>query len=73
MKDLILKKCNHCKAIVKVVNDCNCDCGFVCCGEKMVTIKHISKIWMKTKKNKINLLLSILVTLPLNNWAFVLC
>ena len=39
MKDLILKKCNHCKAIVKIVNDCNCDCGFVCCGEKMVTIK----------------------------------
>ena len=33
---LIVKKCNHCGAIVKVIKDCNCEgCGIVCCGEPM--------------------------------------
>ena len=35
-KELIIKKCKSCGAIVKVINDCNCpDCGIKCCGESM--------------------------------------
>ncbi len=42
-KELILKKCSKCGAVVKVINDCNCDgCGIVCCGEKMATVKSNS-------------------------------
>lgn len=35
--DLIIKKCNKCGALVKVLKDCTCesDCGIKCCGEKM--------------------------------------
>ena len=36
--ELIIKKCKQCGAIVKVLNDCNCPCGFECCGEKMETL-----------------------------------
>ncbi len=39
-KELIIKKCTKCGAIVKVINDCNCD--IVCCGEKMTTVKSNS-------------------------------
>lgn len=40
MKELILKKCTDCGAIVKVINDCECDnCGIMCCGKEMVEIK----------------------------------
>ena len=40
MKELILKKCMKCNALVKVLEDCNCeDCGIVCCGEPMVEVK----------------------------------
>lgn len=36
MKELILKKCSKCGALVKVIEDCSClDCGIMCCGEKM--------------------------------------
>ena len=36
MKELVIKKCFKCNAIVRVIEDCNCDnCGIVCCGEKM--------------------------------------
>ena len=31
-KEIILKKCKHCNAIVKAVNDSEC---ISCCGEKM--------------------------------------
>ena len=33
----ILKKCNKCGALVKVLKDCQCEgeCGIKCCGEKM--------------------------------------
>lgn len=37
-RELVLKKCFKCGAIVKVVEDCNCACGFECCGEKMKTL-----------------------------------
>ncbi len=33
------KKCKHCNAVIKVVNDCFCDnCGIICCNEKMESI-----------------------------------
>lgn len=32
---MILKKCNHCMAIVKVINDSEC---ISCCGQKMVEV-----------------------------------
>ena len=33
---LIIKKCMSCGALVKVLEDCNCDdCGIKCCGEQM--------------------------------------
>ena len=34
--ELIIKKCKSCGAIVKVLEDCNCEgCGIVCCNEQM--------------------------------------
>ena len=38
MRELILKKCNECGALVKVINDCHCRCGIVCCDEEMKEI-----------------------------------
>lgn len=36
MKDLVLRKCIKCGALVKVIVDCNCgDCGIMCCGKHM--------------------------------------
>ncbi len=36
MRELVIKKCFKCNAIVKVLVDCNCgDCGIKCCGEEM--------------------------------------
>lgn len=36
MKELIIKKCEKCGALVKVFKDCTCDnCGIKCCGEEM--------------------------------------
>ena len=38
--NLIIKKCNSCNAMIKVLEDCNCnDCGISCCGEPMVELK----------------------------------
>ena len=34
-KELVVKKCLKCGAIVKVIDDCNCPCGISCCGEEM--------------------------------------
>lgn len=35
-KELIMKKCKKCGALVRVVEDCHCNgCGIVCCGEQM--------------------------------------
>ena len=39
MRELVLRKCNKCNALVKVVEDCNCKCGLVCCGEEMHVVK----------------------------------
>lgn len=38
MNKLMLKKCNSCGAMVKVIENCNCKCSFECCGEKMVDV-----------------------------------
>lgn len=36
-KELVIKKCLKCGAIVEVINDCVCDnCGIKCCGEQMI-------------------------------------
>ena len=35
-KELIIKKCKSCGAIVKVIEDCNCNgCGIICCEKPM--------------------------------------
>ena len=40
MKELVIKKCLKCGAIIKVLEDCNCDdCGIKCCGEAMKIVK----------------------------------
>ncbi len=40
MKELIIKKCSKCGAIVKVIKDCDCqDCGITCCGDVMKVMK----------------------------------
>lgn len=40
MKDLIVKRCTHCGALIRIINDCNCDnCGIMCCNEKMIQIE----------------------------------
>jgi superoxide reductase len=39
MRELMIRKCMQCNAIVKVIEDCNCKCGFVCCDEEMKLIK----------------------------------
>lgn len=34
--ELLIKKCNSCGAVIKVIKDCNCNgCGIVCCGSEM--------------------------------------
>lgn len=39
MRELIIKKCLKCGAIVIPFKDCNCDnCGISCCGEQMKTL-----------------------------------
>ena len=40
MKELKLKKCLKCGALVKVVEDCTCaNCGITCCGEEMSLVR----------------------------------
>ena len=34
-EEMIVRRCKKCGAVVKVLKECNCECGFVCCGEKM--------------------------------------
>ena len=36
MRELVIKKCKKCGAMVKVIEDCNCpSCGIMCCEEVM--------------------------------------
>ena len=40
MKELIIKKCPKCDALVKVIKDCTCNnCGINCCNEPMKELK----------------------------------
>ena len=40
MKELVIKKCFKCGAMVEVVEDCKCqNCGIMCCGQPMLAIK----------------------------------
>ena len=39
MKELVVKKCLKCGALVKVLQDCKCPCGIECCSEQMVELK----------------------------------
>ena len=40
MRELKLKRCLKCGALVKVIKDCNCkDCGIKCCGDAMNEVK----------------------------------
>ena len=38
MRDLKLRKCDSCGALVKVINDCHCKCEINCCDEIMKEI-----------------------------------
>ena len=38
-KELTIKKCTSCGALVKVFQDCKCNnCGIQCCGTEMETL-----------------------------------
>ena len=38
-RELMVKKCKKCGALVRVIEDCKCaGCGIVCCGEMMETL-----------------------------------
>ncbi len=39
MRELVIRKCKSCGAVVKVLDDCNCKCGIVCCDELMEVVK----------------------------------
>ena len=59
-KELIIKKCFKCGAMVKVLEECNCPCGIECCGEQMKTLipnsvdaaaeKHVPTYEVKDEK-----------------------
>ena len=34
-RELVVRVCKSCGAKVKVLEECNCPCGIVCCDEKM--------------------------------------
>lgn len=40
MRELVIKKCLGCGAMVEVMQDCTCEnCGIKCCGKEMEVIK----------------------------------
>lgn len=41
MKELVIKKCLKCGAMVEVLEDCHCEsgCGIKCCGESMKVLE----------------------------------
>lgn len=39
MKELELRMCKNCGAVVKVIDKCTCEnCGITCCGEEMMVL-----------------------------------
>ena len=63
MKELIIKKCEKCGALVEVLSDCTCEnCGIKCCGEVMKELvpmtseeapKHLPEIEVLGDKIKV--------------------
>ena len=43
MRELKLKKCSNCGALIEIIEDCNCKCNFICCGKEMDDIVSNSK------------------------------
>ncbi len=39
MRELVIKKCFDCGALIRVINDCKCDCRIKCCESEMKEIK----------------------------------
>ena len=41
MKEVLIKKCSKCGAVIRVLKDCNCsdECGIKCCGEAMQSLE----------------------------------
>ena len=38
-KELVIKKCSKCQALIEVVKDCTCNnCNIKCCGEEMIEL-----------------------------------
>ena len=38
-KELGIKKCSKCQALIEVVKDCTCNnCNIKCCGEEMIEL-----------------------------------
>lgn len=42
MNEFVVRKCDSCKAVVRVIEDCDCNCGIVCCGKEMKKISSNS-------------------------------
>ena len=63
MKELVIKKCENCGALVEVLRDCTCEnCGIKCCGEVMKELvpstkeeapKHLPEIEILGDKIKV--------------------
>ena len=64
-REIILKKCNKCGAICKIIRDCSCsDCEISCCGEGMNQVvlnysefameKHITHVEIVGDKIKVS-------------------
>lgn len=50
MKELIIRKCDKCNALIKVIEDCkNKTCKMMCCGEEMKEVKANSTDASKEK------------------------
>lgn len=63
-KELIIKKCKNCGAIIHAINDCNCkECGIKCCNEPMEKLapnsvdaaieKHVPNVEINKDKIKV--------------------
>lgn len=38
-KELVIKRCSKCQALVEVIKDCTSDnCSIKCCGEEMIEL-----------------------------------
>ena len=43
MRELTIKRCNKCGALIHIIEDCDCDnCGITCCNQKMAKLNSNS-------------------------------